>query len=87
MALLQGTPAPSVLVVVIDTILGVINFEPVIENNAISVKRLKGLVNLELDRKNDESHVIIFITLNVTHSLLGSRRVPCEDVSILIVTK
>merc|ERR1712122_299807 len=65
LVLFQGTPAPSILVVVIDTIGGVNDREPIVEYKAISVKRLKGLVN----------------------SLLGSRRVPCEDGSILVVSK
>merc|ERR1712122_275781 len=65
LALFQGTPAPSVLVVVIDTILGVNNREPVIEDKPVPVERLKGLVN----------------------SFLGCRRVPCEDGSILVVSK
>ena len=87
MALFQGTPAPSVLVVVIDTILGVNDWEPIIENKAIPVKCLEGLVNLELDRKNEESDVINLIPLYATHSFLGCRRVPREDGSILVVSK
>merc|ERR1711992_199575 len=65
LALCQGTPAPSVLVVVIDTIFGVNYWEPVIKNKTVPVERLKGLVN----------------------SFLGCRRVPCEDGSILVVSK
>ena len=50
LALLQTTLAPSVIVSVIDTILGVNNWEPVIEIKAVPIKCLKGLVNLEIER-------------------------------------
>ena len=87
LALLQGTPAPSVLVVVIDTIFGVNNWEPIIQDKAIPVKCLEGLVNLVIERQSNENYVFNFISLHVTHSFLGCRGVPCEDDSILVVTK
>ena len=86
-ALLQTTLTPSVMVSVIDTILSVNNREPIIEIKAIPIKCRKGLVNLQIERWKNSSAVIRFIYFHATHSFLGCRGVPCEDGSILVVSK
>ena len=77
LALLQAALAPSVFVIVIDTILGVNNWEPVMEIKAIPFERLKGLVNLEIKIRKNLNYLLKFsYTYTCYSQLLGVLRGP-----------